>query len=342
MSQAIRWRWTRVPTVLGGLALLAWLGGCVITEEGLDENPLSLPDIFPPSKVVASYRQLAKPARAGDDELTEQLGSDEKLKVLRKWSIFTSLYADYGLPEKPRKVRITITEMTSRVSAYGAYSNIRPGLQAPEQYVKIGTHATLDGERLYCVKNKYFIVVRDLLSSPAEQRRAMLINFARSAAGRIPSGSEDIDPVSFLPYENRVTASERLDKEDPLGLNIFTKGAVTALYRDKDKEAKVFIAQHETVGSTVAAFETLKEEMEKGGAKLAPISMGDAGFQGKLFKQTCMIAQRDHVVFGAYGDFDEETMRELLATIDRRVKPILPIEQKAAKKTEESSKEPGE
>lgn len=341
MSRAIRWRWRRVLPAFGGLALLACLAGCVITEEGLEENPLSLPDIFPPSKIVASYRQIAKPERAGDDELTEQLGSDEKLKILRKWSIFTSLYADYGLPDKPKKVRITVTEMTSRVSAYGAYSNIRPGLQAPEQYVKIGTHATLDGERLYCVKNKYFIVVRDLSSSAAEQRRAMLINFARSAAGRIPSGSDDIDPVSFLPYENRVTASERLDKEDPLGLNIFTKGAVTALYRDKDKEAKVFIAQHETVGSTVAAFALLKEELEKSG-KLAPISMGDEGFQGRLFKQTCMVAQRDRVVFGAYGDFTEEAMRELLATIDRRVKPILPIEQKAAKKEENSSKEPSE
>ena len=227
-----------------GIAVLVGVSGCVITPDGIEDKEVLVPDIFPPSKTVASYRRSEKVSRADREVLTKQLGGKHKFGILKKWGTFSSMYADYGLPKKPPKVRVTVTEMTNRLRAYGAYTNLRPGLLKRKQYVKIGIHGTIDGARLLFVQDMYLIVVRDLSRSTADQRRSLLINFGRRISSRIPRPIGDVDVISFLPFQNRVLASERLDQDDPLGLDILKGGAVTALYRNKEgREAKVFLAR---------------------------------------------------------------------------------------------------
>ena len=306
------------------------MGGCVITPDGVETKKVELNEIFPPSKTVASYIQTRPPSPLPKDGLADQMGGKDRVETLRNWDAFTTMQCEYGLPNNPPKVRVTVTEMTTGFNAYGAYTNLRPGLLPAQQYIKIGISGTIDAQRLLFVQDRYFVVVHDL-SAGAEteegQRRALLINFGKKISDRIPRAISDIDPISLLPYANRVTASERLDKEDPLGLDVLKGGAVTALYRVENQECKVFLAKLKETATTKKAFEKIAAVMKKNG-ELKELAVGETGFMGVLFKQRCMVARQEMVVYGCFGTLDEKEMLEMMATIDRRIKPFVPKEYK--------------
>src|ERR1043165_6557291 len=200
----------------GALVLLLWLtaGGCTITTEGVQNFEVPIEDILPPSRVVASYRQLNKPQRIKDSELEEQFGSKERLEIVGKWSKLTSVYSDYGIPERPPKARISVTEMSTKLNAYGAYSNLRPHDLNEKSYVKVGVHGTVIEDRLFFVQDRYLVIVRDLNNTQEPERRSMLINFGHALSARVPRDITDISMVGYLPYEHRVPASEQMEKDD--------------------------------------------------------------------------------------------------------------------------------
>jgi hypothetical protein len=324
------------------LALLLLPPACTITPEGIQQAEVPLEEVFPPSKLVASYCQVAKPARPAEADLQAQFGGKEKVALLRKWNLLGTLAADYGIPKRPPVARVTVIEMTSKQNAYGAYTNLRPGLLAESNYVKIGVHGAVDGGRLLFVQDRFLIVIRDLSGLQEPTRRTMLINFARAISDRIPRDITDIELVGYLPFEHRVPATERLDREDPLGLGVFKAGGVTALYRVENQECKVFVAE---AGTTAAAKDLLKE-VKKAMLKEGPVTelgIGQEGLEGKLFKSLAMACHRDLVVFGCYGDMSEKEMKNVMAGIDRRVKPYIPpkVKPKKEEEKEEEKKEGG-
>lgn len=305
------------------LALLLLTPGCTITTEGVQQAEVPLPEIFPPSKAVASYRQLKTPAKMAEADLEGQVGNAQKVGVLKMWGVLSTLSADYGIPKREPAARVSVTEMGSKQNAYGAYTNLRPGLLSENSYMKIGVHATVDGERLMFVQDRFLIVVRDLSGAPDPARRTMLINFGRSISDRIPRDITDITLVSYLPFANRVPATERLDKEDPLGAGIFKNGGVSALYRIDNRECKVFMAESADSVGLNGAVKLLKDAMEKEGP-IGELGVGNLGYQGRLFKSLAMLARRENVVFGCYGTMTEKEMKQIMAGIDRRVKPYIP------------------
>ena len=318
-------------------AVLA-MPGCTITPDGMQESEVPIEEVFPPSKAVASYRQLKKPVKLDQGDVEAQVGGANKFAVLKKWSSLSTLSADYGIPERPPKARVTVTEMSTKQNAYGAYSNLRPGLLGETNYVKIGVHGTVDGERLMFVQDRYLIVVRDLSGDTDPARRTMLINFGRAISDRIPRDITDIDLVSYLPYENRVPATERLDKEDPLGLGLFKSGGVTALYRIENRECKVFMADTTETSDIKGLVKALKDAMEKEGP-VADLGIGTEGYQGRLFKSLAMLGRRENTLFGCYGTMTEREMKNIMAAIDRRIKPYVPPKIEEKKKDDVEKKE---
>ena len=318
--------------LLAGTLLL--VSGCTITSEGVQQYEVPIEEVFPPSKIVASYRQVKKPVKIEAKDVEEQMGSAQKYAVLKKWSPVSTLAAEYGIPDRPVKARVTVTEMTTKQNAYGAYSNLRPGLLGEMNYVKIGVHGTVDADRLIFVQDRYLIVVRNLSGDADPARRTMLINFGRAISDRIPRDITDIDLVSYLPYENRIPATERLDKEDPLGLGLFKSGGVTALYRIEARECKVFLADASGSTDVKGLVKALKEGMEKEGP-VSELGIGVEGYQGRLFKSQAMLARRENVLFGCYGTMTEREMKNIMAAIDRRVKPYVPPKILDKKKEEE-------
>jgi hypothetical protein len=324
------------------VSLLVALPGCTITTEGVQEAEVPLPEIFPPSKAVASYRQLDKPAKPADKDLETQLGAKTRVAALRKWGMMSVLSADYGIPKRPPTARVLIAEMSSKQNAYGAYTNLRPGLLKESDYIKIGVHATVDGERLLFVQDRFVIVVRDLGGAAEAARRALLINFGRVISERVPRDITDPSLIGYLPYEDRVPATERLDKEDPLGLGIFKAGGVTALYRIENRECKVFMADAGDSHGVKDLLKEIKRTMLKEGA-VAELNVGEEGWQGRLFKSTAMVARQQLVIFGCYGSMTDKEIRNLMAGIDRRIKPYVPpkIKERKGDETEEEGKKKG-
>jgi hypothetical protein len=166
----------------------------------------------------------------------------------------------------------------------------------------------------------------------------MLVAFGTNMSNRIPRDISDVEPVSFLPIQYRVTASERLDKEDPLGLNIFTQGGATAVYRKEDREAKIFLALTATTWGKSAEFEKLKKAVEKNGPTKSTL-IGDKGIVGTMFNQTFYCSMRDTVIFGTFGNFTADEQQELMAAIDRKVKPLIVTPYSELKKREADAKE---
>ncbi len=331
----------RTARTTGLLALTLLLAGCVITPEGIEDVEILLADILPPSRVVGSYIQKERPKPPPGDGMEVQLGGKTKLDVMKKWGSWSTLHSDYGLLKGPPKVRITVSEMSTRLQAYGAYTNLRPGLLPENAYVKIGTHGTVDGERLIFVHDLYLVVVRLLEPLPPDQARSLLIQFGRATSNRIPRSLAPIPPVSFLPQEGRVVASERLDKDDPLGLDILKDGAASALYRKENQEtkkvqeAKVFLALVEEALLRRSALTRYQDLMKKEG-EVGEVPVGDSGYKGKLQGKACMIAQRENVLFGVIGNMDEAEMQNLLAVVDRRIKPFVPAQYKDLQKAKEN------
>jgi hypothetical protein len=321
-------------------ALLVALAGCVITTEGMQEKDVVLSDVFPPSKTVSSYRQLERPRRATAEELAAQFGGKARLDLMRRWGSFASQVCEYGLPRHRPRVCVSISEMNSRLDAYGAYTNIRPAMLPETQYVRIGVHATLDGERLFFVHDRYLVAVRDLEKSEPQMRRDLLVNFGRAVSSRIPRPITEVEPVSFIPVQNRVLASERLDLDDPLGLGIFDKGAVSAVYRIEDRECRAFAAFASAGWSKRAQLSRLRRAMEEAGP-VTETKHGDVGCQGRLLGHPALIAQREDVVFGVLGTFTPEEMRELMAALDRKIKPLTLLKYSDVKKEEEKKEKAG-
>ncbi|HLX63859.1 MAG TPA: DUF6599 family protein [Planctomycetota bacterium] len=307
------------------LVVLLWLlaGGCTITSEGVQNFEVPIEDLLPPSRVVASYRQLNKPLRLKDSELEEQFGGKERIDIIEKWSRVTTVYSDYGIPERPPKARVSVTEMSTKLNAYGAYSNLRPPDLSEKSYVKIGVHGTVIDERLFFVQDKFLIVVRDLSGSQDPERRAMLINFGHALSSRVPRDITDISMVGYLPYEHRVPASERIEKDDPFGLNVFKQGCCVAKFRIEKREITVFVAEFKDKGGAHGAFKAVRSQLEKQG-KLDELGFAEEGFIGTMDSQPAMIAKREAVVFGCFGSFDDKEMKSLMSNIDRRVKPYVP------------------
>jgi hypothetical protein len=320
-------------SLLAALWVLVSLSGCTITTDGVQQAEVPIEEIFPPSKIVASYRQLKKPAKISDDELRDQVGNAQKLGIVKKWSSLSSLASEYGIPERPPKARVSITEMSGKQNAYGAYSNLRPGLLPEGSYLKIGVHATVDGDRLFFVQDRFLIIVRDLSGEADPARRTMLINFARAISDRIPRDITDIELVSYLPYENRVPATERLDKEDPLGMGLFKTGGITALYRLENRECKVFMAELPDASTVRSMVKNVKAAMDKEGTT-GDLGIGTEGFQGRLFKSQAMVSRREQVIFGCYGTMTEKEMKNIMAAIDRRIKPYVAPKVKERKESE--------
>lgn len=317
--------------LIAGLLVAA---GCTITTDGIQQAEVPLEDIFPPSKAVASYRQLKKPAKPSDQELDDACGSATKVAVMRKWGVLGSLTTQYGIPERPPKAQVTVVELGSKHNAYGAYTNLRPGLLKDTNYVKVGVHGTLDNDRLVFVQDRFLIFVRDLSDSTENARRTLLINFGRAISDRIPRDITDIEIVSYLPPENRVPATERLDKEDPLGLGLMKAGGVTALYRIDNRECKVFLGQAETLGAARDLAKDIRHALEKE-APVSELGIGQDGCQGRFLKSPALLARRDMVVFGCYGTMTEKEMRNIMSSIDRRVKPYVAPKVKERKPEEE-------
>jgi hypothetical protein len=69
-------------------------------------------------------------------------------------------------------------------------------------------------------------------------------------------------------------------------------------------------------------FKDVKTAMLKEGP-VAESGVGQEGLQGKLFKSLAMLAQRELVVFGCYGTMTDKEMRNIMAGIDRKVKPYV-------------------
>ncbi|HYF50711.1 MAG TPA: DUF6599 family protein [Planctomycetota bacterium] len=322
----------RLLSILAPALFLA--AGCTITTEGIQQAEVPMEELFPPSKVVASYRQFKKPAKPEDKEIEAQIGNAQKLAIAKKWSVLNTLSADYGIPDRPAKARIMVMEISSKQNAYGAYTNLRPGLLADANYMKIGVHAFVDGERLIFVQDRFLITIRDLSGAADPARRTMLINFARAVSDRIPRDITDINLVTYLPYENRVPATERLDKEDPLGLGLFKSGGVTALYRIDNREGKVFMAEVPDSYGSKGLIKDVTKAMEKEGP-ISELSIGTEGYQGRMFKSMAMVARREQVVFGCYGTLTDKEMKNVMAAIDRRVKPYVPPKVKESKPEED-------
>lgn len=317
-------------------ALWLILPGCTITADGVQKDEVPLDEVFPPSKAVASYLQLAKPTKMNENDLEVQIGGKQKYATMKKWATLSTMQAEYGIPKRPPAARVTVTEMGSKQNAYGAYTNLRAGLLGENSYVKIGVHATVDGERMMFVQDRFLIVIRDLTGNSDPTRRTMLINFGRAISDRIPRDITDINLVSYLPYEGRVPATERLDKEDPLGLGLFKSGGVTALYRADNRECKVFMAEVTDHMGLKGLINDVKKAMEKEGP-ISELGIGEEGYQGRLFKSMAMVAQRERVIFGCYGTMTEKEMRNIMAGVDRRVKPYVPPKIKAKPEDEDSA-----
>jgi len=318
------------------------LPGCTITSDGVQQAEVPLEEVFPPSKAVASYRQLAKGAKMPELDLESQVGNKQKLAVLKKWGTLSTLVSEYGIPNRPPAARVSVTEMSGKQNAYGAYTNLRPGLLPDGSYVKIGVHGTVDGERMFIVQDRFLIIIRDLTGNPDPARRTMLINFGRAISDRIPRDITDINLVGYLPYEGRVPATERLDKEDPLGLGVFKAGGVTALYRSDNRECKVFLAEASDAITVKNLLKDVKLAMEKEGP-IGELAIGVEGYQGRLFKSQAMVAQREQVLFGCYGTMTEKEMKNIMASIDRRVKPYIApkIKERTADEMEDKKSVPG-
>ncbi len=321
--------------LIAAAALLA--GGCTVTQEGIQTFEVPIEEVLPPSRVVASYRQLNKPVPMKDAELDEQFGNAERLDILEKWSRLKTVFSDYGIPERPPKARISVTELSTKQNAYGAYSNMRPGDLNEKSYVKIGVHGTVIEDRLFFVQDRYLMVVRDLSGSHDPERRTMLINFGHAISDRLPRDITDISLVGYLPYENRVPASEKLEKEDPLGMNMFKSGGVTAAFKIKEKvdnkinerDCKVFLADAKDKSGANSALKSLRKEFDRLG-KTEDIGLGEEN-KGDTKSFTCqingspgMIAKREGVVYGCYGTYNEKEMKGLMSNIDRRIKPYVP------------------
>ena len=319
--------------MLAALCILP-LGGCTITSDGVQQNEVPLDEVFPPSKAVASYRQFAKPVKMTESEIEALVGGKQRYATLKKWNTLSTLSAEYGIPKRPPAARVSVTEMASKQNAYGAYTNLRPGLLGEQSYVKIGVHATVDGERMIFVQDRFLIIIRDLSGASDPARRTMLINFGRAISDRIPRDITDITLVSYMPYENRVPATERLDKEDPLGMGLFKNGGVTALYRIDNRECKVFMSEVADHMGLKGLIGDIKKAMEKEGP-ISELGIGEEGYQGRLFKSVAMVAMREHVLFGCYGTMTEKEMRNIIAGIDRRVKPYVPPKIKARPEDED-------
>jgi len=305
-------------------ALVLGLSGCTVTPDGVQQFEVPQEEIFPPSKAVASYRQVKKPERIEAKAIEDQIGGAQKFAVLKKWGALSTLMAEYGIPDRAPKARVTVTELGSKQNAYGAYSNTRPGLLADTNYVKIGVHGTVDAERLIFVQDRYLIVIRDLSGDTDPTRRTMLINFGRAISDRIPRDITDIELISYLPTDNRVPATERLDKEDPLGMGLFKGGGVTALYRIDNRECKVFLADAKENSDIKGLVQQVKAAMDKE-APTSELGVGVEGYQGRLFKSLAMLARRESTIFGCYGTMTEREMKNIMAAIDRHVKPAVPL-----------------
>jgi hypothetical protein len=330
--------------VLFVAALWLTMGGCTITTEGVQNFEVPIDEILPPSRVVASYRQLNKPQRMVDAELEEQYGGKEQLELITKWSKMTTVYSDYGIPERPPKARISVTEMSTKQNAYGAYSNLRPSDLTDKNYLKIGVHGTVMGDRLLFVQDRFLIVVRDLSNAQEPERRTMLINFGHAISERIPRDITDIALVGYLPYENRVPATERLDKEDPLGLGLFKGGGVTAQFRIEKRECNVFLAELKDKSGAHGVFKNVRKQLEAQG-KTEDQGIGEEAFSGTFKGSPALVAKRESVVFGCYGSFTDKEMKTLMSNIDRRVKPYVPPKikepEKDAGEAEEKKKKQG-
>src|SRR4051812_16776098 len=85
--------------VFGALAL--GLSGCTITPDGVQQYEVPQEEIFPPSKTVASYRQSKKPEKIESKAVEEQIGSAQKLAILKKWGFLSTMMAEYGIPDRP-------------------------------------------------------------------------------------------------------------------------------------------------------------------------------------------------------------------------------------------------
>jgi hypothetical protein len=318
-------------------ALPFLLPGCVITNEG-PQKEIAIEAIFPPSKAVSSYRRVKAPRKANDDLLAEQFGGKDKAAVLTKWNSFSSRVCEYGLPKQPPLVRVTVSEFGTSMNAFGAFSNVRPAMLPAKQYVKVGVQGVVDGERLFFVHDHYLVSVRHLQPGSEMRRRALLLNFGRGVSKRIPRPMVEPVPIAFLPLQHRVPATERLDKEDPVGLGVVNNGA-SAVYRIGQQEARMFMAKADGVIRKLAFLQKYRKAMEKEGP-VRELQIGDGSYQGKLNKLNAIIAQREGVVFGILGTLEERDMIAIMAIADRQIKPYVPVKYKdVRKKKDEEEKE---
>src|SRR5206468_3382739 len=104
----------RVCRVASLAAALLLIAGCTITSEGVQQYEVPIDEVFPPSKIVASYRQIKKPIKVEQKDVEDQLGGAQKFGVLKKWSPLSTLSAEYGIPDRPPKARVTVTEMGTK------------------------------------------------------------------------------------------------------------------------------------------------------------------------------------------------------------------------------------
>ena len=105
-----------------------------------------------------------------------------------------------------------------------------------------------------------------------------------------------------------------------------------------DREAKVFLALVAGGIRRMASLETLKKRMEEKGA-VEEVTIGEKGYKGVMFGKTAFIAQREKVVFGAFGTFEDKELKALVAAVDRKIKPYKPKEYSDLKKKKRKEKD---
>jgi hypothetical protein len=93
----------------------------------------------------------------------------------------------------------------------------------------------------------------------------------------------------------------------------------------------------DTHGSARSLLKDIKTVAQKEGP-LTELGIGEEGYLGRLFKKPAMLAREDQLVFGCYGTLAEKEMRNLMSTLDRRVKPYVPPKAKPRKTDDEEKK----
>jgi hypothetical protein len=296
--------------------------GCTVTTAGMESKETIVEDVFPPSRVVASYRRLNKPKQLPRGaERRKAWGDERAVEILSQWNALSHHYCDYGLPNQLPRARLVIAEFSDKENAYGAFTALRSDNLPVEAHVKIGVQGVFLSERLFFTQNRYLAAVTDLAPDQSDERRSVLIEFGLRISDRLPHDITDIAPITRMPLENRVPGSEKFWREAPAPLKVADRELAAARYKVGPREGTFFVADCALGGGAKRVFGRFESAMSKEGP-LRAAPFGQKSFSGTFNRQPSIIAIRDGVVFGVYGGLDPKEMVSLMTEADKRIQPL--------------------